>query len=71
MGLPNCKEVTRLVLEAEERSLGQAEKLVVRAHYMICRGCSNFGKQVELMRRASERWRSDRGRDDRNDPGDE
>ncbi|MCV2352952.1 zf-HC2 domain-containing protein [Paucibacter sp. B2R-40] len=58
IGLPNCKEITRLVLEGEERPLGRAEKLVVRAHYLICRGCTNFGKQVELMRKASARWRN-------------
>jgi hypothetical protein len=58
MGLPNCREITRMVLEGEERPLGQTEKLIVRAHYLICRGCTNFGKQVELMRKASERWRN-------------
>jgi hypothetical protein len=58
MGLPTCRQITRMVLAGEERPLGQAEKLVVRAHYLICRGCTNFGKQVELMRKASARWRA-------------
>ncbi len=58
MGLPNCKQITRMVLEGEERPLGQAERLLIRTHYMICKGCTNFGKQVDLMRKASERWRN-------------
>jgi hypothetical protein len=59
IGLPNCKQITRIVLEGEDRPLGHAERLVIRSHYLICRSCSNFGKQVELMRRASTRWRRD------------
>ncbi|MCV2358345.1 zf-HC2 domain-containing protein [Paucibacter sp. TC2R-5] len=57
MGLPNCREVTRLVLEGEERPLRSSEKLAVRAHFLICKACTNFGKQVELMSKASARWR--------------
>ncbi len=57
MGLPNCKEITRLVLQGEDRPLGPVDQLRVRAHLLICTGCTNFGKQVELMRRASQRWR--------------
>lgn len=58
MGLPDCREITRKVLEGEDRPLRPAEQVLIRAHWLICRGCSNFGKQVELMRRASQRWRS-------------
>ncbi|MCV2367817.1 zf-HC2 domain-containing protein [Paucibacter oligotrophus] len=58
MGLPKCKDITRMVLEGEERRLGQTEQLLIRAHYLICKGCTNFGKQVELMRKASAQWRS-------------
>ena len=57
IGFSNCREVTRLVLEGEERALSPGEKITVRAHYLICKGCTNFGKQVELMRKASARWR--------------
>ncbi len=58
MGLPDCREITRIVLEAEDRPLGTAEQLLVRVHYLICRGCTSFGKQVELMRKASAQWRN-------------
>jgi hypothetical protein len=56
--MPTCRDITRRVLEGEERRLGRAERLVIRAHWLICKGCSNFGGQVELMRKASARWRS-------------
>lgn len=56
--MPTCRDITRRVLEGEERRLGSTERLVIRAHWLICKGCSNFGRQVELMRKATARWRS-------------
>lgn len=58
MGLPNCKEVTRLALEGENRALASRERLTIRVHRLFCKGCTNFGKQLDLMRKASARWRS-------------
>lgn len=55
--MPNCREVTELVLLAEERPLSLGERLAVRMHLLICKACPRFLKQVQLMRRASERWR--------------
>lgn len=58
MGLPNCKEVTRLALEGESRPLASGERLGIRVHRLFCKGCANFGKQVDLMRKATAHWRS-------------
>lgn len=58
IGLPNCREVTRVVLEGEGRALTATEGLTIRAHRLFCKACRDFGKQVELMRKASARWRS-------------
>lgn len=55
--MPNCREVTELVLLAEEKPLSLGERLAVRMHLLICKACPRFLKQVQLMRRASERWR--------------
>ncbi|MBB4841544.1 hypothetical protein HNP55_000039 [Paucibacter oligotrophus] len=54
---PNCREVTEMVLLAQEKPLSLSERLAVRLHLLICKACPRFLKQVELMRRASERWR--------------
>lgn len=53
----NCKEVTRLVLQAEEQALPWHERLAVRLHMVVCKACPRFVDQVALMRKASERWR--------------
>lgn len=53
-----CKEVTRLVLQSEDRPLGWLEQLSLRLHWRVCTNCSRFRTQAQLMRSAVGRWRS-------------
>jgi len=53
----NCREVTRLVLERENRSLKLVERIAVRFHLGICLMCTRFTGQVQLMNRAMAQWR--------------
>jgi hypothetical protein len=64
-----CRDVTRLVLEGEDRGLTLGERVAIRLHLVICAACPRFLRQVELMRSASQRWRaySEQG-DDRDRP---
>lgn len=48
----NCREVTRLVSESQERKLSVAERLSLNLHLMMCDGCKNFSRQVPFLRRA-------------------
>ncbi|MET0519808.1 MAG: zf-HC2 domain-containing protein [Burkholderiaceae bacterium] len=49
--------MTQLVLQVEDRALPLADRVAVRLHMLACHACPRFLKQVQLMRRASERWR--------------
>lgn len=62
----SCREVTRLVLAGEDRSLSWFERLLVRSHMKVCAACPRFLAQVRLMRGAMDRWRAyaDEGRRD-------
>lgn len=53
----NCREATRITLEAEDRSVPLAERLLLRLHRRTCGNCRRFARQIELMRKASARWR--------------
>ncbi len=53
----SCREVTRLVLESQDRELPLADKLALQIHWRICDGCARFKGQTELMREAMKRWR--------------
>ncbi|MEY8875962.1 MAG: zf-HC2 domain-containing protein [Leptothrix sp. (in: b-proteobacteria)] len=55
--LPNCREVTRLVLEGEDRQLPWPDRVRIRLHLSVCQACTNFTGQVRLMRRAMNQWR--------------
>jgi hypothetical protein len=54
----NCREVTRLVLESEERPLSVLEQVSLRLHWRVCAACSRFREQAKTMRMALGRWRS-------------
>ncbi|MDN3920540.1 zf-HC2 domain-containing protein [Pelomonas sp. PFR6] len=50
--------MTRLVLLAEEQqALPLADRIAVRLHLLACHACPRFLRQLQLMRRATERWR--------------
>ena len=53
----NCREVTRLVLERENRTLTLVERFAVRFHLGICLMCTRFTGQVKLMNRAMAQWK--------------
>ena len=53
-----CKEVTRLVLQAEDRPLPLVERVAIRLHMVVCDACPRFLRQVAFMRQAVDRWRS-------------
>lgn len=48
----NCHEVTQLCSQELERPLGLWERLSLRAHLMMCDGCSNFRGQMGSIREA-------------------
>lgn len=50
--LGTCAQVSRLVSEGMDRELGTLERTRVRMHLWICSGCTNFSKQVRILREA-------------------
>jgi hypothetical protein len=60
-----CRDVTRLVLQREDRALSLRERLTVRLHMWICGTCPRFERQVRLMRVACRRWRAYAESDDK------
>lgn len=48
----NCKEITHLLSDAQDRKLGWHERMRLRVHLSFCRGCRNFGRQLSILRAA-------------------
>ena len=58
-GMKSCREVHRLVIEAQDRKLGFAERLSMRVHLILCATCRRFDAQMELLRQAIRRFPGD------------
>ena len=48
----SCKEVSSLVSQGQDRRLGFADRVALRVHFSICRGCRNVNAQMALLRTA-------------------
>jgi hypothetical protein len=48
----SCRESARLLSQREDRALGFGERVALRTHLAICRGCHNFGRQLAFLRQA-------------------
>ena len=49
---PTCREVHQLISERMDRPLTLTERVRVSAHLLVCRACSRFEDQMQLLRRA-------------------
>jgi len=54
--MKNCREITRLLSEAQERELTLGERASLRIHTAICSGCRNFGRQMNVLRGISRAY---------------
>jgi hypothetical protein len=59
----SCKDVTHLLSEGQDRKLALSERLSLEMHLVMCKGCSNFKKQMSFLRTACRRY-TDRVRSD-------
>ncbi len=60
MRMPSCKEVTHLVLAAQDRELAPIERKMLRIHWRVCEGCRHFVRHLRLTRAALAQWRRER-----------
>lgn len=55
----SCKDVSRLVSESRDRSLGCFERLGIQIHLWICVNCRRFVKHMDLLGKALQRLETD------------
>ena len=53
----SCREASRLISQAQDRELSLGERVRLRIHLAICRGCRAFSAQLAFLRRAVRRLR--------------
>lgn len=52
----SCLKATHLLSEAQERELHLGERVSLRVHLMMCRGCRRFGDQVSVLRQLARAY---------------
>ena len=57
MKMMNCKDATKLMSERYERALNLRERLTLKVHTAMCKGCSNYGQHLDVLRQATARLR--------------
>lgn len=51
----NCKEAVALMSEGQDRTLTLSERLVLRLHLFICRGCRATRRHFQFFHTAAHR----------------
>ncbi|MDD2686067.1 MAG: hypothetical protein PHY62_07905 [Gallionella sp.] len=49
----DCKQNTELLSQSYERPVTLGERIAMRMHLLMCRGCRNFEKQLVFIRKAA------------------
>ena len=55
LGMPNCKEVTRLVSESMEHTLPFRKRVSLWMHLSMCKLCGGFKKELQMIQDAVRR----------------
>lgn len=53
-----CQDVTRLVMQSQDRRLALVERVSLWLHWLACGSCRHFRQQQALMRQALNRWKA-------------
>ena len=56
--LLSCKDVSRLVSQAQDRPLTGWQRWRIRTHLSVCDACTRFDAQMRFLRRAIRRLRA-------------
>lgn len=54
----SCKEVSRLLSQAQERRLTVLERVKLHLHLRVCVACTRFARQLRFMRQALRQYRT-------------
>ncbi len=62
----SCRRATELLSEAQEHALPLRQRTALKLHTLMCKGCRNFGMQMQWLRRFARAYAPSSG--ERTDP---
>lgn len=54
----SCQQATELMSQEQDRQLSLAERFGLRLHVLMCAGCNNYRRQMDVLRAACRRFGS-------------
>jgi predicted anti-sigma-YlaC factor YlaD len=52
----NCKQATELMSMRMDKELTVPQRMGLRLHLMMCKGCRNFSRQMDFLRHVSSKF---------------
>lgn len=52
----NCKQATELMSMRMDKELTMPQRMGLRLHLMMCKGCRNFSRQMDFLRQVSSKF---------------
>jgi flavoprotein len=52
-----CKQATELMSQSQDRALTLNERIQLKLHLLICRGCDNCNKQMSFLHDTMQQFR--------------
>ncbi len=52
----SCKQATHIMSQQQDRTLSWRERLNLKMHLLLCSGCRQFDRQMDLIRQAIRRF---------------
>jgi predicted anti-sigma-YlaC factor YlaD len=56
----DCKDVARLISDAQDANLPLPDRARMRLHFVMCQTCRNVDEQMAFLRRAMKRLDADK-----------
>ena len=52
--LPDCKIITPIIGKSIDRKISLREKITIKLHFLTCKACANYLKQIKFLRQAMQ-----------------
>ncbi|QLG89251.1 zf-HC2 domain-containing protein [Chitinibacter bivalviorum] len=66
-----CREASFLLSQAQDRELALGEKISLRIHLLMCTKCTNFSRQLQMMRKLNRSYTAQGAQSEDQDPKDQ
>lgn len=53
----SCNDATKLMSQSQDKTLTLKQRTRLKLHLLMCSGCTNFNKQMNIIHKAMQRFK--------------